>query len=46
MTNYANQANRDVRTAAAAAGICLWEIAEVLGVTRQHVFSKAPPGTA
>ncbi len=39
MTNYANQANRDVRTAAAAAGICLWEIAEALGVT-DSTFSR------
>lgn len=39
MQNYLNQANKDVRLAAASAGICLWEIAEALGVT-DSTFSR------
>ena len=37
------QSNKDIREAAASAGVFLWQVAEAIGVTDGTFFQKAPP---
>lgn len=40
------QSNKDIREAAASAGVFLWQVAEAIGVTDGTFFQKTPPGAS